>query len=87
MIWTIVGTIAMIAGLIAPIPQMMRSIQYKNAKGIATYFLILWLIDKAFSLLLMIHLHEPTMILKYSIGLIFIGVITYYKIFGNKDIN
>lgn len=82
--WVMISIIAAIAGSTYAIPQAYRTIKYHSALGISRYFLIFWLIDKAFTLAFMCHLGNVPMILKYSIGTVCIMIIFYYKFFGDK---
>ena len=81
----IISWIAAIAGSVYPIPQLTRILKQQNAHGISRKFVAIWLIDKICTLILMCHLMNYPMIFKYSIGLICVSVIAWYRFF-KKDI-
>jgi len=68
-----------ITGTLYAIPQCIRSIKRGNSKGLSVWFLGLWLSDKLISLIYVSHLENLPLIIKYSISLIAVLIILYYK--------
>ncbi len=79
MIWHYIGILMVVTGSIYALPQVIRSIQRGNSKGISAWFIAFWLFDKLVSLVYVSHLGDAPLMIKYSIGFIFILIIAFYK--------
>lgn len=78
------GLLAGIFGSIYPIPQAIKAIRNKNSKGFSKWFLLLWFLDKSITLIYVCTLLSTPLIVKYTIGLICVLIITYFKFWGDK---
>jgi uncharacterized protein with PQ loop repeat len=79
MFWHWLSLVMVVVGCLYAVPQLMRSIHRGNSKGLSVWFLILWILDRAISLAYVSHLGDAALIIKYSIGLIFVLIIAWYK--------
>lgn len=77
--WATIAILMVISGSAYAFPQVIRSIKRGNAKGVSACFIGLWLIDKTLSLAYVTHLNDIPLIIKYSIALIFVLIIAWYK--------
>ena len=71
--------IMVLAGTLAPLPQAIRSIQRGCSKGVSKWLIILWALDKSSSLVYSINIGDVPLMTKYSISLVFIMIIAWYK--------
>lgn len=79
MFWSVLGVTMVIVGSLYAFPQCLRSIKRGNSKGMSVYFIVFWLLDRLLSLTYTIHLGDIPLIVKYSIGSVFVFIILYYK--------
>jgi len=82
--WEIVGFISSICGILYPIPQVKKTLKHKRALGISRWFLLLWFLDKFCTFIYVSHLQDYPLMLKYGIGISFVAIIGFYKIFPRK---
>ena len=79
MFWQYLSIVMIIVGTSYAVPQVIRSIQRGSSKGMSIWFLTLWVLDRVLSLLYVAHLNDVPLMIKYSIGLIFVLIIAWYK--------
>lgn len=77
----IFGWIGSFFGAVYAIPQAMKSIKYGNSLGISRWFILFWFLDKICTLIYVSHLQDYPLMLKYSLGLVCILIIAYFKFF------
>ena len=77
--WQIFGILVIIVGAGYAMPQIFRSIQRGNSKGLSKWFIGLWALDRGLSLIYVTHLQDVPLMVKYAIGLIGVTIIAFYK--------
>lgn len=60
-------------------PQAYKSFKEKHSRGISIYTLLLWLTGEICTLIYLIPKKDLPLIANYTLNLIFIGIIFYYK--------
>lgn len=76
------GWIGSIAFALAGLPQAIKSIKDKHARGIAWGFLFLWATGTTCSFIYVIPTDKYPLMVNYFFNMIFVYVIIYYKIKG-----
>lgn len=86
-----IGWIGSILLSICGAPQALKCYNQGHAEGVSFIFLLMWLIGEIFTLiyisskaLSMMTFMSP-LILNYTLNIIFISVILYYKIIGGNE--
>jgi uncharacterized protein with PQ loop repeat len=85
MITTVFGWISAIAFGICAIPQAYKSHKEGHADGISNGLLFLWTIGEWSGIIYAIGLKEIPLLLNYSANALFIGIVTFYKLFPRRN--
>lgn len=62
-------------------PQAFYALKHKNSHGISWGFLLLWLFGEIFTLIYVLKLQDAPLLLNYTLNLVFLCVILYFKVF------
>lgn len=79
------GWIGALAFAFSGLPQAIHSFRYKNSYGITWGLLILWWIGEWGCLFYVLPKGQIPLICNYVGNIVFVGIITYYKIFPGPD--
>ena len=66
------------------LPQAIQSYKDKNSYGLNWLFIIAWFFGEIFTLVYIIPKGDIPLIVNYSVNLIFVVIIAYYKIYPKK---
>lgn len=75
----ILGWIGSILFAICGLPQAIKCYKEKHADGISTSFLLMWLFGEIFTMIYVLPKMDLPLLFNYSINLVFLFVITYFK--------
>lgn len=81
-----IGWIGSILLSFCGLPQMILSIKNRRTDGVSSWFLWLWFLGEIFTFIYVLSLTVVSiqLITNYSLNIIFLTVIIYYKYFPNK---
>jgi len=80
----LIGWIGSIAFAISGLPQAIYSYKQGHSRGITWGLIWCWWVGEWFSLIYVIPLGKLPLIINYLGNIVFVGVITYYKIWERK---
>jgi MtN3 and saliva related transmembrane protein len=81
----IIGWIGSLALALCGLPQAIKAIRERNSDGISNGFLILWCIGEIFTILYILPLKDIPLLINYSINLVFVSIIGYFKLKGANN--
>jgi uncharacterized protein with PQ loop repeat len=79
-----IGWIGSILLAFCGLPQAIESYKTKNSDGLTWGFLIMWGVGELFTIAYIIPKWHWPLIFNYTANIIFISIITYYKVRGKK---
>lgn len=85
-VYEVLGWIGSIAFAICALPQAWDSYQKGSSKGITWGFFVLWSVGELFTFLYVIPMGHLPMIFNYSLNMIFLSIIGYYKVKPRKKV-
>lgn len=83
--YQLVGWIGSIAYAICGAPQAYDSWKKGHSRGMTWGFFVLWSIGEVFTFLYIIPMHSAAMVTNYSVNLVFLCIIGWYKIYPRKN--
>ncbi len=75
----ILGWIGSILFAVCGLPQAYKCYKEKHADGISTAFLLMWFFGEVFTLIYIFPKMDMPLLFNYSMNLVFLFVIAYYK--------
>ncbi len=86
MVTQTVGWIGSLCLAFCGLPQAIQSYRQGNSKGVNLGFLVLWLTGEIFTLVYVFtSLTSLQLMVNYTVNLICVLVIMFYKLFGTED--
>jgi uncharacterized protein with PQ loop repeat len=79
-----IGWIGSILLAFCGLPQAWESYKTKSSDGLTWGFLIMWGVGELFTIVYIIPKWHWPLIFNYTANIIFISIITYYKVRGKK---
>jgi uncharacterized protein with PQ loop repeat len=79
-----IGWVGSILLAFCGLPQAIESFKTKNSDGLTWGFLIMWGVGELFTIVYIIPKWHWPLIFNYTANIIFISIITYYKIKPRK---
>lgn len=85
MFWLILKFIVPGLGALHGAPQALKVWSRRHAYGISTWFIALWALNEFLSLVYVSHNHDIPLVIKYSVSLVLVAVIAYFKIKDKRN--
>jgi uncharacterized protein with PQ loop repeat len=80
----IIGYIGSILLAICGLPQAIESYKTKSSEGLTWGFILLWFFGEIFTFAYILPKMDFPLLINYSVNLIFLIIILYFKIFPKK---
>ena len=81
----LIGWIASVILAVSSIPQLLKTVRDGHADGLSWAFIALWLIGEILSLVYVVPMLNWPLIANYSINLVIILVIGFYKMYPRSS--
>jgi len=81
----ILGWLAALCFGLSPLFQVIKCYKEKHATGVSLGLLIMWTLGEIFSILYILPKGHLPLLANYTINMIFIVIIIYYKIKGHRN--
>jgi uncharacterized protein with PQ loop repeat len=80
----IIGYIGSIMLAICGLPQAIESYKTKSSEGLTWGFILLWFFGELFTFAYVLPKMDLPLLINYSVNIIFLIIILYFKIFPKK---